>query len=80
MAPTGTPLTQHKPTMTQNYEDMEYGDALVESLVVFIADSSFQLEFEKFFIDNCRTFDGSNEEHRYELCVSKQPSKPFTQS
>ena len=52
--------------MTQQYEDMAYGDPIVESLVCFIADANFQQEFESFFISNCRTFDGEEEEHSLE--------------
>ncbi|GMH47651.1 hypothetical protein TrVE_jg8284 [Triparma verrucosa] len=51
--------------MSQNYEDMQYGDPLVESLVRFIADAEFQQEFERFFVDNCRAFE-DDQEHRLE--------------
>ncbi|GMI00963.1 hypothetical protein TrLO_g5978, partial [Triparma laevis f. longispina] len=51
--------------MTQNYEDMQYGDVIVESLVIFIANAEFQEEFERFFVDNCRAFE-DDEEQRLE--------------
>ncbi len=48
---------------------MLYGDTVVESLVHFIAAADFQREFERFFIQHCRSFSLEDEEHSLEYTV-----------